>query len=62
MTSLTHPIRLLIAAALAATMLAPAEEERPHWSFQALTKPPEPAISNQDWGHNPIDRFVLAPL
>ena len=33
-----------------------------HWSFQPLTSPPVPAVTNADWVRNPIDAFVLAKL
>ncbi|MCP5527916.1 MAG: PSD1 domain-containing protein [Verrucomicrobiales bacterium] len=41
-----------------------ATEEAPpkHWSFQPVVRPPAPATQRTDWGRNPIDAFVLAPL
>ena len=34
----------------------------PHWAFQPLTKSALPAVANDDWSLNGIDRFVLAKL
>jgi hypothetical protein len=34
----------------------------PHWAFVAPTRPAEPAVHNEKWVRNPIDRFVLAKL
>jgi hypothetical protein len=33
-----------------------------HWSFKAVTKPTPPAVKNEAWVKNEIDRFVLAKL
>ncbi|MCC6427144.1 MAG: DUF1553 domain-containing protein [Phycisphaerales bacterium] len=33
-----------------------------HWSYVAPVEPPLPAVGNQDWCRNGIDRFVLARL
>jgi mono/diheme cytochrome c family protein len=33
-----------------------------HWSFVAPERPEPPAIQNEAWIRNPIDRFILAPL
>ena len=33
-----------------------------HWSFKPVTKPLPPAVKNQSWVKNDIDRFVLAKL
>jgi hypothetical protein len=35
---------------------------QPHWSFIAPKRPPLPAVKNQRWVRNPIDRFILAEL
>ncbi|OYP38365.1 PSD1 and planctomycete cytochrome C domain-containing protein [Rhodopirellula sp. MGV] len=37
-------------------------EYNPHWSFIAAEMPAIPAVENQAWCRNPIDRFVLAKL
>ena len=37
-------------------------EYQQHWSFLAPTRPTLPAIKNEAWVKNPIDRFVLAKL
>ena len=33
-----------------------------HWSFQPVVRPTEPAVKNEAWVRNPIDRFILARL
>ena len=33
-----------------------------HWSFAAIERQAVPAVRNEAWGRNPIDRFVLARL
>lgn len=33
-----------------------------HWAFQSVVKPPVPAVINESWCWNPIDRFVLNEL
>jgi len=33
-----------------------------HWAFVTPVQPPEPAVRNQAWVRNAIDRFVLAKL
>ena len=33
-----------------------------HWAFLAPTRPPLPAVDNQAWPRNEIDRFILARL
>ena len=33
-----------------------------HWSFQVVNRPNPPAVDNEGWVRNPIDRFVLARL
>ena len=43
---------------------APAElsEKEKHWSFQPVSRPPLPPVSDASWARNAIDRFVLAKL
>jgi mono/diheme cytochrome c family protein len=41
--------------------IAEGAEYKVHWSFVAPTRPPLPAVK-ETWGHNGIDRFVLARL
>jgi hypothetical protein len=41
---------------------APLEVKTDHWSFQPITQPEPPAVTNADWVRNEIDRFVLARL
>jgi mono/diheme cytochrome c family protein len=38
------------------------DDPRNHWAFQALKRPPLPAVKNEAWCRNPIDRFILARL
>ncbi|MCL4843957.1 MAG: hypothetical protein KJZ79_19050, partial [Bryobacteraceae bacterium] len=33
-----------------------------HWSFRKPVRPPLPAVKNEAWTRNPIDRFLLARL
>jgi hypothetical protein len=33
-----------------------------HWSFEKPTRPEPPAVKNEAWIKNPVDRFVLARL
>jgi mono/diheme cytochrome c family protein len=33
-----------------------------HWAFEPTVRPEPPAVKNQAWVRNPIDRFVLAKL
>ncbi|MCB1065569.1 MAG: PSD1 domain-containing protein [Verrucomicrobiae bacterium] len=33
-----------------------------HWSFQPVTNPAVPEVSDPDWGRDPIDDFVLAGI
>src|SRR5262245_46167274 len=44
---------------------APADEKpgaAGHWAFQPPIRPPLPAVRDEAWARNPIDRFVLARL
>jgi hypothetical protein len=40
----------------------PQPTARPHWAFQPLQAPSLPAVRNQRWPHNALDRFILARL
>lgn len=42
--------------------VAEGAEYQPHWSFIAPNRPPLPAVKNDKWIRNPIDRFILAEL
>jgi hypothetical protein len=42
--------------------VAAGAEYQPHWSLIAPTRPAPPAVKNEAWIRNPIDRFVLALL
>ncbi|QDU37885.1 Planctomycete cytochrome C [Maioricimonas rarisocia] len=37
-------------------------ERATHWSFQPLAVVEPPAVQNEEWCRNPIDRFILAKL
>ena len=58
---------MMLAAALAGADDLPGEPsvteaDRDHWSFQPLERPAVPAVQDESWSRNPIDRFVLARL
>ncbi len=38
------------------------QEDRDHWAYQPVRRPPIPNVCNVDWPRNPIDNFVLAKL
>ena len=38
------------------------DEDRAHWAFQPVKRPPIPEVTNTSWLSNPIDAFVLAQL
>jgi hypothetical protein len=38
------------------------EQAKGHWAFQPLRSISEPAVHDANWGHTPIDRFILARL
>ena len=42
--------------------IAEGAEYEPHWSFIPPQRPEPPAVKNETWVRNPIDRFVLARL
>jgi mono/diheme cytochrome c family protein len=50
------------AAAQARSELIVTDEDRKHWSFLPLTKPPLPAVRKRDTARTPVDRFILAKL
>jgi mono/diheme cytochrome c family protein len=37
-------------------------EYEPHWSFIPPARPEPPAVKDESWAKNPIDRFILARL
>ena len=37
-------------------------EVKKHWAFVKPVRPAEPAVANEAWVRNPIDRFILARL
>jgi hypothetical protein len=37
-------------------------EYQAHWAFTAPVRPPVPAVKNESWPQNDIDRFILARL
>jgi cytochrome c553 len=42
--------------------IAEGAEYQPHWSYIAPTRAALPAVKNEAWVKNPIDRFILARL
>jgi len=42
--------------------IATGAEYQPHWSLVAPTRPALPAVKNESWSRNAIDRFILAKL
>lgn len=38
------------------------DDDREHWSFQPLARPPIPSVEGAAWCRNPIDSFILAQL
>jgi len=42
--------------------IAEGAEYQPHWSFIPPKRPDLPAVKNEAWVRNPIDRFILARL
>src|SRR5438876_3141240 len=38
------------------------DKAREYWAFRPLANPQPPAVKNEAWVRNPIDRFVLAKL
>ena len=42
--------------------IAAGAEYEPHWSFIPPVRPEPPAVGNEAWIRNPIDRFILARL
>jgi mono/diheme cytochrome c family protein len=38
------------------------EKAREFWAFRPLANPKPPAVKNESWVRNPIDRFILAKL
>lgn len=37
-------------------------EQRKFWSFQPVVEPAAPKVRDTKWGHNDVDRFILAKL
>ena len=38
------------------------QEERAHWAFQPVKRPPIPAVNDRRWLRNPIDAFIASRL
>ena len=38
------------------------EDRMDHWSFQPVTMPEVPQVSNREWPRSPIDQFILSRL
>ena len=47
---------------LLTTWIAAGAPYEPHWSFIPPRRPEPPAVKNEGWARNPIDRFLLARL
>jgi len=47
---------------LLARWIAAGAEYQPHWSFIPPVRPELPAVTEETWVRNPIDRFILARL
>jgi hypothetical protein len=59
------PPRSILAAwflALASTALAEGPGKVDHWAFRPPTRPEVPAVKEEGWARNPVDRFLLAGL
>jgi cytochrome c553 len=48
--------------ALLERWIAEGAEYQPHWSFIPPKRPELPAVKNEGWTRNPIDRFILSRL
>jgi hypothetical protein len=60
-----HKTNKTLTSAQKATLkqwIAEGAEYQPHWSLIPPTRPALPAVKNEAWVKNPIDRFVLAKL
>ena len=56
------PIRVQPRPAVDPTAFPYDQSARDHWAFQAITRPPLPAVAQREWVRRPLDRFVLAHL
>ncbi|MEZ5304890.1 MAG: DUF1553 domain-containing protein [Verrucomicrobiales bacterium] len=59
------PCAIAALAAAAASLCAAADNAgagASHWAFQPIAKPPPPAVKDEAWPRNAIDRFILARL
>jgi len=45
-----------------ATEISVTDPATDHWSLQPIRRPPVPTITNTNWPHNPIDRFILSRI
>ncbi|MEC7583162.1 MAG: DUF1549 domain-containing protein, partial [Planctomycetota bacterium] len=54
-------VRLLLPLALSLAVLR-AQDPAGHWAYQPVVQPQLPAVEQQDWCRQPLDRFVLARL
>jgi len=53
---------LLVLAWAASPLPAAAEDDRDWWAFQPLVNPEIPAVQDERWSQNPIDRFIYHRL
>src|SRR5438105_3198248 len=49
-------------AAVATSTFDLAKRKAEHWAWQPVTSPKPPAVKNESWVRDPVDRFVLAKL
>lgn len=50
------------AGAVAHSEMVVTDEDRKHWSFLPLERPPLPAVKNAKFVRTPVDRFILGAL
>ena len=57
-------MRIIFLCTVLACPLVAAELTKPpdHWAFKPPVRPAEPAVKNQGWPRNAVDRFILARL
>ena len=48
--------------AILARWIEQGAEYKPHWAFLPIEEPTIPAVQDEEWVRNPIDRFILAQL
>jgi hypothetical protein len=51
-----------VASAAGKSVFQVTAQDRAHWAFQPVHRPPIPAVKDRQWVRNPIDAFILAKL